>query len=137
MNAEKWRQKVMLTCFAVLILAMGTVFIRLGTAQVLIKRLHQDNVVTRLVFQDDPDIRLRNQAKPEKKMDWAKAYPFAEEEHKSVFSRALASSRALESHVRRGGLKQRLRIGRQSVFGSILCWWRMVVTTRMPSAGKS
>lgn len=102
MNAEKWRQKVMLTCFAVLILAMGTVFIRLGTAQLLIKRLHQDNVVTRLVFQDDPDIRLRNQAKPEKKIDWAKAYPFAEEEHKSVFSRALASSRALESHVTKG-----------------------------------
>lgn len=100
MNAEKWRQKVMLTCFAVLILAMGTVFIRLGTAQVLIKRLHQDNMVTRLVFQDN--LRLRNQAKPEKKIDWAKAYPFAEEEHKSVFSRALASSRALESHVTKG-----------------------------------
>ena len=102
MNAENWRQKVMLTCFAVLILAMGTVFIRLGTAQLLIKRLHQDNMVTRLVFQDDPDIRLRDQAKPEKKINWAKAYPFAEEEHKSVFSRALASSRALESHVTKG-----------------------------------
>lgn len=46
MRAERWKQAVMFACFAILILAMGMVFTRLGTAQVLIKHLHQDNAVT-------------------------------------------------------------------------------------------
>lgn len=102
MRAERWKQAVMFACFAMLVVAMGVVFTRFGTAQVLIKRLHQDNAVTQFVFHDDPDIHLRNQAKPEKKVDWAREYPFADAEQLSLFSRVLDKSRAFESRVTKG-----------------------------------
>lgn len=102
MRAERWKQAVMFACFAMLVVVMGVVFTRFGTAQVLIKRLHQDNAVTQFVFHDDPDIHLRNQAKPEKKVDWAREYPFADAEQLSLFSRVLDKSRAFESRVTKG-----------------------------------
>ena len=47
-------------------------------------------------------IHLRNQAKPEKKVDWAREYPFADAAQPSLFSRVLNKSRALESRVTKG-----------------------------------
>lgn len=102
MRAKRWKQAVMFACFAMLVVAMGVVFTRFGTAQVLIKHLHQDNAVTQFVFHDDPDIHLRDQAKPEKKVDWAREYPFADAAQPSLFSRVLDKSRAFESHVTKG-----------------------------------
>lgn len=102
MRAKRWKQAVMFACFAMLVVAMGVVFTRFGTAQVLIKHLHQDNAVTQFVFHDDPDIHLRNQAKPEKKVDWAREYPFADAAQPSLFSRVLDKSRAFESRVTKG-----------------------------------
>lgn len=102
MRAKRWKQAVMFACFAMLVVAMGVVFTRFGTAQVLIKHLHQDNAVTQFVFHDAPDIHLRNQAKPEKKVDWAREYPFADAAQPSLFSRVLDKSRAFESRVTKG-----------------------------------
>lgn len=102
MREERWKQAVMFACFAMLVVAMGMVFTRFGTAQILIKRLHQDNAVTQFVFRDDPNIHLRNQAKPEKKVDWEREYPFADAAQPSLFSRVLDKSRALESRVTKG-----------------------------------
>lgn len=100
MNAEKWKQTVMLVCFSVLVIVMGMAIIRLGTAKVLVKHFHQNNVVTRLIFQDDPNIFLRdNGRKPEAKIDWARKYPFenASIEHTSMISRAFKKFNTVKS----------------------------------------
>lgn len=100
MNAEKWKQTVMLVCFSVLVIVMGMVIIRLGTAKVLIKHFHQNNIVTRLIFQDDPNIFLRDKdRKPEEKIDWSKHYPFTNVriEHASIISRAFKKFNTVKS----------------------------------------
>ena len=98
MSAERWKQVVMSACFALLILAMSVAIIRSGTNEVLIKHFHMDNAFTRLVFSDSPDIYLRRKVKPEKKINWAKEYPFPETEPSSTFSEA-GNMPALEQHV--------------------------------------
>lgn len=105
MNAEKWKQVVMFVCFAILILAMGVVFIRWGTAQVFIKHLHQENAVTQLVFHDDSNIGMRENLSKEKKINWAKEYPFDQIEQPSIQTRAINKLRYFKTQILHKGKK--------------------------------
>ncbi len=102
MSAERWKQVVMSACFAILVLAMGTVLIRFATDKVLIKHWHMDNEVTQLVFHDAPGIYAPDSPRPPRTIDWARIYPFAETEKPSFFSRVLQKAHAFELRVTKG-----------------------------------
>ena len=78
---KTWREKLMLACATLLVLACGMVFVRFGTAQVLVKRLHQNNAVVQWIFQDDKEMLQGSKSKElrpdEIPVDWAGLYPFA------------------------------------------------------------
>ena len=100
MNAEKWKQTVMFVCFSVLVVVMGMAIIRLGTAKVLIKHFHQNNAVTQMIFQDDPNLFVRDKGrKSEAKINWGKEYPFTNvnTEHTSMISRAFKKFNTVKS----------------------------------------
>lgn len=100
MNAEKWKQTVMFVCFSVLVVVMGMAIIRLGTAKVLIKHFHQNNAVTQMIFQDDPNLFVRDKGrKPEAKINWVKEYPFTNvnTEHTSIISRVFKKFNTVKS----------------------------------------
>lgn len=109
MNSEKWRQRVMITCFAVLILAMGIVFIRWGVARVFIKHLHQENAITQLVFHDDPNIGMRENLSKEKKIDWVKEYPFSQMKQPSSYMRAVDKLHYYKNKIFRKGKTNKRR----------------------------
>ena len=73
---EKW----MLACAVFLVLVMGSVFLRLGTAQILVKKLHIDNIWTEIVLWDNKELRnikpKSDIPKDEIRVDWANEYPF-------------------------------------------------------------
>ena len=99
MRAERWKQAVMFACLVMLVVAMGIVFIRWGTAQVFIKYLHQENAVTQLVFYDDPNIGMRENFSKEKRIDWAKEYPFGEIEQPSIQKRVINKLRYFKTQI--------------------------------------
>ncbi len=78
-----WREKIMLACAALLVLACGTVFVRFGAEQILVKRLHQDNAVVQWIFRDNKDLQQKPKGKDipddEVPVDWAGLYPFSAE----------------------------------------------------------
>ena len=72
------RQGLMLCAAGLLVLVMLTVFVRLGTRQILVKRAHMDNFVTQTVLCDNEELRREKPRKESEKIDWARAYPFAD-----------------------------------------------------------
>ena len=81
MKAINFREKAMLSCMLVLILFFMTIFIRLGTRLVLVKKLHWDNAVTQTILFDNKALQMTD-SKPSQhyaNIDWAAKYPFGEE----------------------------------------------------------
>lgn len=77
------RQGLMLCAAGILVLVMLTVFARLGTTHILVKRAHMDNLITQIILYGNDDLRQikpkAKQAKPTNNtIDWEKAYPFAD-----------------------------------------------------------
>ncbi len=73
----------MAACFALLCLIMASVVLRYFTTEVLVKRMHMDNGVTRLVLFDQAGLRDQGKPKPKPKppnpaTQWSKLYPFKE-----------------------------------------------------------
>lgn len=81
MKAINFREKAMLSCMLVLILFFMTIFIRLGTRLVLVKKLHWDNAVTQTILFDKKELQIAEgiHAGQQVSIDWAARYPFEEE----------------------------------------------------------
>ncbi len=72
------RQGLMLCAVGILVLVMLTVFVRLGTTHILVKRAHMDNFITKTVLYGNVELQKIEPETGEKKIDWVKAYPFAD-----------------------------------------------------------
>ena len=72
------RQGLMLCAAGLLVIVMLTVFVRLGTRQVLVKRAHMDNVITRTILYGNMELQKVDTKAPQEKIDWERAYPFAD-----------------------------------------------------------
>lgn len=81
MNVVDFRGKVMLCCLMVLVVFMAGTFLRLGTRQMLVKRLGMDNAFTQMVLFDRQELQVKEGDK-KKNLDinWAAKYPFHEQQ---------------------------------------------------------
>ena len=81
MNVVDFRGKVMLCCLMVLVVFMSGIFLRLGTRQMLVKRLGMDNAFTQMVLFDRQELQVKEGDK-KKNLDinWAAKYPFHEQQ---------------------------------------------------------
>ena len=81
MNVVDFRGKVMLCCLMVLVVFMAGIFLRLGTRQMLVKRLGMDNAFTQMVLFDRQELQVKEGDK-KKNLDinWAAKYPFHEQQ---------------------------------------------------------
>lgn len=81
MNVVDFRGKVMLCCLMVLVVFMAGIFLRLGTRQMLVKRLGIDNAFTQMVLFDRQELQVKEGDK-KKNLDinWAAKYPFHEQQ---------------------------------------------------------
>ena len=52
MKIISFREKAMLLCMLVLIFFFISIFVRLGTKQILVNKLHLDNAITQTIFFD-------------------------------------------------------------------------------------
>jgi hypothetical protein len=65
-------------CVAVLVVFMGTIFLRFFTLNVLIEKLTMDNTFTRMVFFDKPNLEMElDNLAVQVVIDWRSIYPFA------------------------------------------------------------
>ncbi|TYZ19954.1 DHHW family protein [Selenomonas ruminis] len=71
------RQGLMLCASGLLVMVMLTVFMRLGTTHIMVKRAHMDNVVTQTILYDNADLQMEKK-EVDRKIDWEKAYPFSD-----------------------------------------------------------
>jgi hypothetical protein len=85
----KSKKAAIYVCTGILICMMFTIFVRIGTRQILVKKLGMDNRFTQLVLFDNSKLQEG------KNMDWESLYPFeddinnsniGEKKKKSVFS---------------------------------------------------
>ena len=72
------RQGLMLCAAGLLVVVMMTVFVRLGTTHILVKRAHMDNFITKTVLYGNDDLQMLEPMGENNKTDWEKAYPFAD-----------------------------------------------------------
>ena len=72
------RQGMMLCAAGLLVFVMLTVFVRLGTRQILVKRAHWDNWITQTVLWGNDDLQIKKSDDKSVKIEWEKAYPFAD-----------------------------------------------------------
>lgn len=72
------RQGLMLCAAGLLVVVMMTVFVRLGTTHILVKRAHMDNFITKTVLYGNDDLQMLEPMGENNKIDWEKAYPFAD-----------------------------------------------------------
>ena len=75
------KNKLMLFCMGVLVLALVTIGVRLVARQVLVKKLNIDNALTQIILFDKPNLQKNIPIVKEKIIDWAKIYPFTDEEN--------------------------------------------------------
>ena len=81
MNVVDFRGKVMLCCLMVLVVFMSGIFLRLGTRQVLVKRLGMDNAFTQMVLFDRQVLQVKEGDKKKNvDINWAAKYPFSEQQ---------------------------------------------------------
>lgn len=81
MNVVDFRGKVMLCCLMVLVVFMSGIFLRLGTRQVLVKRLGMDNAFTKMVLFDRQELQGKEgENKKNVDINWAAKYPFYEQQ---------------------------------------------------------
>ena len=81
MNVVDFRRKVMLCCLMVLVFFMSGIFLRLGTRQVLVKRLGMDNAFTQMVLFDRQELQVKEgEKKKNVDINWAAKYPFYEQQ---------------------------------------------------------
>lgn len=81
MNVVDFRGKVMLCCLMVLVVFMSGIFLRLGTRQVLVKRLGMDNAFTQMVLFDRQALQVKEGDKKKNvDINWAAKYPFYEQQ---------------------------------------------------------
>ena len=81
MNVVDFRGKVMLCCLMVLVVFMSGIFLRLGTRQVLVKRLGMDNAFTQMVLFDRQVLQVKEREKKKNvDINWAAKYPFYEQQ---------------------------------------------------------
>lgn len=93
------RNKLMLGCMALLVLVTAVIFVRVTVSQVVIKKLHIDNVATRAVMFDLPFIYDQAQAKLEVAVPWTSIYPFAED-RSNAYTRWTAKVHSFEARLR-------------------------------------
>lgn len=72
------RQGLMLCAAGLLVFVMLTVFVRLWTSKVLVKRAHMDNVITQTILYGNVDLQKIDTKAPQDKISWEKIYPFAD-----------------------------------------------------------
>lgn len=75
---NKYISKAMLFCIAVLVLFFITFVIRSITTNILVRKLHMNNLFTQMVLYDNEElqqVKVKNKDKSEK-IDWSKEYPF-------------------------------------------------------------
>lgn len=73
------RQGLMLCAAGLLVVVMLTVFVRLGTRHVLVKRAHMDNFITQTILYGNADLQMvEGQKGAAQEINWEKAYPFAD-----------------------------------------------------------
>lgn len=74
---KTFREKMMLVCAVILVLAFGSIVIRSTARAVLVRKLHQDNALTRILFQDNDDLLDVDFRQVD--IDWAEKYPFRDD----------------------------------------------------------
>lgn len=79
---EKTRNRVMIGCAVILCLVMASIFLRLFTRQLLVKRLHINNAFTRGVLFDRLGMQEEREqnVQTEIKINWESLYPFEKQE---------------------------------------------------------
>ncbi len=75
---KKW---CMAGCFALLCLITASIFVRLFTVQILMKRMHMDNSITRTILFGNTELQVRTE---DAQVDWAELYPFEEVKQRAV-----------------------------------------------------
>lgn len=85
MKAINFREKAMLSCMLVLIFFLVSIVVRFGTRQLLVKKLHWENVITQTILFDNKDLQMTDSRSNQHyvNIDWAAMYPFEEERNVS------------------------------------------------------
>ena len=100
------KNKLMLFCMGVLVLALLTIGVRLVTRHLLVKKLNMDNAITQTIFFDNDNL-AKNMEETEPvnddgsiriKIDWEQQYPF----DNSVKKKKQASENVIENSNKRG-----------------------------------
>ena len=103
MRTIAFREKIMLCCVMVLVLFMVSIFLRVGTRQVLVKKMGMDNAFTRVVFCDAP--ALQNQDESGRKVvsiNWTEKYPFGEQKvEKNILMKLLQTGDYVETLIKK------------------------------------
>ncbi len=102
--AIKGKEKIMLACMGILILFMASIFLRLGTRTVLVKKLQMDNGITRTVLFDLPILQLNNKTDLRPKsmdMHWKQKYPFHDAEQDNMLVKLKTKAEAFEDKVKK------------------------------------
>lgn len=85
MKAINFREKAMLSCMLVLIFFLVSIVVRFGTRQLLVKKLHWDNVITQSILFDSKGLQMTAVSPSQHyiNIDWTAKYPFGEERNVS------------------------------------------------------
>ena len=77
-----FREKVMLSCMIVLIFFFVSIFVRLSTRIILVKKLHWDNEMTQTILFDSKGLQSVNNKVEHKTINiaWNEVYPFEKDE---------------------------------------------------------
>ncbi len=92
---KKW---CMAACFVLLCLITASIFVRLFTVQILMKRMHMDNSITRTVVFDNRELQLVDVNK-EIPIKWNELYPFKEEGEKVSNLKKESASAAIRTKI--------------------------------------
>ena len=81
MKSIGFREKIMLCCLMVLVLFMTSIFLRLGTRQIFVKKMGMDNAFTRMVLFDAPTLQYKSKSNVKGIfINWGERYPFDEQQ---------------------------------------------------------
>ena len=105
------KNKLMLFCMGVLVLALLSIGVRFAARQVLVKKLNMDNIVTQTIFFDNHELSKNIKKNDplndvdEIKIDWEELYPFDEPTKKS---KPAVESKTKNADEEKKGVKQKV-----------------------------
>ena len=131
---KSMKGKLMRLCAGVLIISCISIFLRAGTDQILVKKMHLSNVITNTILGDD--IEIGPSRKQEPSIAWEEKYPFAEKE--DTEQATVTSKRQVPFMWLSGGI-QKIQNGVKKWQGKIEPWtenhfWQYTELIRISNA---